>query len=116
MYVRFNEGSKGQLAKLRAEALRHFSKGGRTVWLDVQKNVSELQPGRLVRRACEILTLFKTYKTIARKMESNLRDMSISGDSVVMVNARVKPCWWTKPGIERYSEEERRQVAEVLQG
>ena len=65
-------------------------------------------------RGAEILRLFETYQSTAKTITANLRDMTLSADEVVVVNCRVKPCLFTKSGLERYSDQERRQVADIM--
>ena len=108
--VRFTEASKGSLARLRCKALRKVYVNGKMVWLDAKKTQEELRPGTTLRRICEILALLEQHKSPSFSCTSNLRDMTVSANEIVMVNLRVRPPVFSKEGIARYSVEERRQV------
>ena len=112
--VWFNDPARGTQARMRCKQLKKSYVNGRTAWLDAKKTMQELQPGRVLRRASTIMRLFEANKPEPRTIEVNLRDMTLSANTVTMLNSRVRPPLFTREGIATFTDDERRQIIDVF--
>ena len=80
------------------------------MWLDAQKTMGELQPGRDTKKTMEILKIFEENKPEVGELKCNLRDLTVLRNDIVMVSCRVSPSVFTAAGKMQYNLEERKQV------
>ena len=113
--VRFGDPAIGSLARLRCKQLRKSYTNGRTVWLDAKKTMAELHPGRMLRQLEKLAKIHESYLDPPGEVTTNLRDMTLSVDTEVVLNARVKPILFTKYGLDRYSDPQRKQMNDTFQ-
>ena len=105
----------GDLARLRAKGLRKsYTKTDRNepsiVWMDAKKTVSEFYPGRITRKAYDIVKIFEAQKNDPLSVMCNLKDLTVSIGEDVMASFRVSPPIFTTKGLQRYTELERGQI------
>lgn len=112
----FFDPSVGCLARMRTKILRKSyahnpaNSEGRMVWLDAAETLGELQPGRDTRKMMDILNIFEQSKEDPKTLTSNLQDLSVARDTVVMVTLKTCPPVFTVVGKALYTLEERQQV------
>ena len=112
--VWFHDPLKGTLARLRCKALRKIYHSNRIVWLDAKKTMEELKPGRVLRRAQQVMTIFEGEKEVKREITANLKDFTLAANGIIMLNARIAPPIFTKEGAASFNEDQRRQIVETF--
>ena len=111
--MRVSTPNVGCLARLRCKALRKCFHGNKICWIDVKKTQAELQPGRIVRRCCEFMQHFENLKDNKQTLTSNLRDMTVSSQGIMLCNLRIRPILFSATAIARYTDVERGNIMDI---
>ena len=81
----------------------------------MRRNIlSELQPGRIVRWACEVLTTCESQTTDLVELMPKLKEVTISRNLVVLANSRVSPAVFTTAGMAMYTDLGQHQVSRTM--
>ncbi len=80
------------------------------VWIDVEKTPEQLKPGRLIRRAEEIITNLESEKDVPETIEAIMRNKQIKRDGHIIMFLMGLDFRWTTAGRAVFDQETRELI------